>query len=489
MLQRSTPIESAAFGASGSALGSVVRGLAGGLAIAARHMSAGCRSTPLEPPSATAPATLTVFGAGGPLPPEQQRAALAAARSQGAGGLFDTHLRALQRSGDDLLLYRGNSARLLVDGPQAFEAMGRAVTAARRSILVQSYIVDGDGVAGQLFERLAERARAGVRVALIHDGFGSMSTDPALFERLAAAGVSVCAFNPLRPEQRQDNAPRLPITQRDHRKLMVVDGHTAFTGGINLSAVYGASSGGPRRGPGARPAQAGMASPGWRDTHVELRGPVADALARNFAQTWHGQACDAALALDALPAPAEVGDRVVTLLDNDPREPHNAIYQALLAAIGQSRQQVQITMAYFAPGRTLADALADAARRGVRVDVLLPGLTDVGLVQQAGRSYYTQLLEAGVRIYELENAVLHAKTAQIDGVWSTVGSSNLDWRSLAGNHELNVVVLGQDFGAQMQAMFEDDLRDARRITLEQWRQRPLGDRLQQGVGRLLQGFL
>ncbi|HEX5736961.1 MAG TPA: phospholipase D-like domain-containing protein, partial [Hydrogenophaga sp.] len=170
-------------------------------------------------------------------------------------------------------------------------------------------------------------------------------------------------------------------------------------------------------------------------------------------------------------------------------EPENRIYSALLAAIDAAQVNVRLTMAYFAPGTDFVQALIDASRRGVVVELVLPGRSDSSLALHAGRSYYTDLLEAGVQIHEMQHAIMHAKTAVIDGVFSTVGSSNLDWLSFVTNNELNVIVLGEDFGAEMNALFEQDRADSKPVTLEAWRQRALHLRLMEGLGRLVERWL
>lgn len=363
--------------------------------------------------------------------------------------------------------------------------MKAAITRARERVLLQSYIFEDQGVAAEIADLLRERARAGVRVAVIYDAVGSLATPAAFFQRLTDGGVAVCEFNPVNPVRRPG---RWSVTHRDHRKLMVVDQAVAFTGGINISRVYGSGSASWRRG--ARASGDAPLDDGWRDTQIELRGPVVPALARVFEDTWRDQGCEGTLPVPlAAPAAPEPGDRVVKVITSDPREDGNRIYSALLAAIDAAREQVHLSMAYFAPGADFVQALCDAAQRGVSVELVLPGRSDSRLALHAGRSYYTQLLRAGVRIHEMDLAVMHAKTAVIDGVFSTVGSSNLDWLSFATNNELNVIVLGGDFGAEMNALFDRDRAVSRTITLEAWEQRGPGSRLLEGLGRLLERWL
>jgi cardiolipin synthase len=445
-------------------------------------MLAGCAMAPrATPPPAETEAKVTMLGSQGQV---RSGPTLQAVAAEGKPDLMNRHLQALESLGK-LELVRGNSAKLLIDGPATFAAMRRAIEGAHQTILLESYLFEDAGVAAEMGELLAQRARAGLKVAILRDAVGSMGSDAAFFNHLAEAGVQLCSFNGLLPGKDTGHSLSMGAEQRDHRKLLVVDERLAFTGGINISSVYGSGS-----------ASLGLPDDtedplkhGWRDTQIELRGPIVGELAKSFAQSWHGQACPGKLASPKLPASPEAGQRVIALMASDPREPDNRIYQSLLAAINASTHNVQLTMAYFAPGREMARALADAARRGVGVELVLPGRSDFTLVMQAGRSYYDELLTAGVHLYEMEHSVLHAKTAVIDGVWSSVGSSNMDWRSFTGNNELDVVVLGDDFGAEMQAMFERDRAVAHEITPAAWRERGIGQRLLQSLGRLLERWL
>lgn len=451
----------------------------------------GCASLPArEAVAASAPGAVTVRGAQGVVAPAQKRQTLQELSAEGRQGLLRLHLETLTRSGDTDL-YRGNRTRLLVDGPATFAAMKAAIAQARGRILLESYIFEDQGVAADVADLLLKRAGEGVSVAVIYDAIGSISTPTAFFQRLKDGGVAVCEFNPINPVRRPGY---WGITHRDHRKLLVVDQQVAFTGGINISRVYGSGSRAFRRGGGlSGSGGGGNKSPledGWRDTQVEMRGPVVPALAKVFEATWREQGCRGDLGTPAdKPQAAEPGDRVVKILASDPRDEGNRIYSALLAAIDAAQSEVHISMAYFAPGKAYVDALCEAAQRGVAVELVLPGRSDSALVLHAGRSYYTQLLKAGVRIFEMDDAVMHAKTAVIDGVFSTIGSSNLDWISFVANNELNVIVLGEDFGSEMNALFARDRKDSRAVELETWEHRGPKGRILEGVGRMFERWL
>jgi cardiolipin synthase len=437
---------------------------------------------PKTPPLSSAPLDqqLVVRDGSGAVPPVTERKVLAAVSAEGQSDLVQHHLKVLAATGE-ADVYQGNATRLLVDGPATFAAMKSAIARARGHVLLESYIVEDSAMADELAKLLSNKVAQGVQVALIYDGLGSFGTPPAYFDRLAAAGVAVCKFNPVNPLERPGY---WGINHRDHRKLLVVDQEVAFTGGINISRAYSSGSGGH-----SPSSDDDALKDGWRDTHIELRGPVVQAFARSFAKIWSTQGCLGALVKAPPPKGSAPGARVVKVLESDPSDQRNRIYSALLAAIGASQHSVWLTMAYFAPGDEMITALVGAARRGVDVQLVLPGRSDFKLVLQAGRSYYDRMLAAGVRIHEMDDAVMHAKTAVIDGVLSTVGSSNMDWRSFVANNEINAIVVGRDFGQQLEAVFQRDLANSRPIELEAWRQRGLDDRFMEEFARLAERLL
>ncbi|WP_310386197.1 phospholipase D-like domain-containing protein, partial [Roseateles sp.] len=336
---------------------------------------------------------------------------------------------------------------------------------------------DDDEVGQRFAQALMAKQRGGVQVHLIHDGVGTIATPAAFFERLRGAGIKVLTFNPINPAQALDAGGEWKLNQRDHRKLLIVDGRIAFLGGINISSVY--SGGSFKSGSRAAKKTNGLAQLAWRDTDLQLQGPVVADLQRLFMATWAGQNGPALAQSNYFPPVTSAGQQVVRAIGSSPEEPFSLIYATLLSAIASAETSVHLSNAYFVPDPQLLEALIKAAQRGVDVTLLLPGQTDFWLVLQAGRASYAPLLRAGVKIFERQGAILHTKTASIDGVWSTVGSTNLDWRSFLHNHELNVVVLGAEFGAQMQAQFKQDLRASTQITLQQWQHRPLLQRMQE----------
>jgi len=364
----------------------------------------------------------------------------------------------------------GNDVRLLVDGPQTHNAMFAAMRAADDHINLQSYIISDDEVGRELSRLLRDKRSQGVRVNVLYDAMGGRDTPAEFFESLRQAGIAVCEFNPVNPLR----ARIWRINNRNHRKLLIVDGRVAFTGGINISGVYSAGSfGGEARTPEC----------GWRDTHVRFEGPVVREPQTLFVSDWRSQPHCPALQEGAFfPAAAARGTRLVRLVASTP-DAGSETYAALLSALGNARHRAWLTYGYFVPDETTLAALQDAARRGVDVRLVLPGFSDFWAPLEAGRSHYEQLLEYGVRIYERTDALLHAKTAVIDGVWSTVGSTNLDWRSFVHNYEADLVVLDEAFALQLEKLFELDVAHSREITLDAWRQRGAWQRMKEWLAR------
>lgn len=463
--------------------GAVLVSLLSAVALSACATPAPPVQGPLPPPPASTPAMakvasdVEVVGAKGTLGPQRREAVIRTAAAQGSADLLKRQLAAMASFGD-VDLYANNDTRLLIDGPATFEAMFAAIGQARQQILLESYIIEDAAVAQRLADLLIQRQQQGVQVAVIYDAIGSLSTQDAYFDRMRQSGVAICAFspvNPLKSRRYQD------ITQRDHRKILVVDNTVGFTGGINISAVYSSGSGsfgGSKGRSKANDTQTEgkdgkeVKARGWRDTMIQVRGPAVQALHGLVLQTWQTQACGGTL--QALPAPGTAaGQQLMRIIPSTPQDKENRIYTLLIGSIRAAQKSVYLTMAYFAPGDDMVQALAAAAQRGVDVQLILPSRSDFSPVMHAGRSHYERLLKAGVQIHELKDAVLHAKTAVIDGVVSTVGSSNMDWRSFVHNNEVNAVVLGEDFGTAMTRMFEKDRDASHQIDLASWQHRPM----------------
>jgi cardiolipin synthase len=413
--------------------------------------------------------------ASGPLS-RQKSAAILAALKQKSGDIdiLDKQI-ALEQAVVGRPLVMGNQVTLLQDGTATYAAMFAAIRGARDHINLESYIIEDDA-AGQAFAELlvAQQAR-GVQVNLIYDSFGSVGTPKAFFDRLKAAGVAVHEFNPINPFAAK--GPWM-INHRDHRKLLVVDGHTVFLGGINISSVYASGSVLRRAGKSVGRKIA------WRDTHIQIKGPVVAEFQALFMQTWAKQKGEALAPRVYFPALTAQGQDIARAIGSTPDDPFSLIYLTLISAIGNAEKQVHLTNAYFVPDPQLLDSLTAAAARGVDVKLILPSESDSALVFHAGRAHYTQLLQGGVKIFERAGALLHAKTAVVDGVWSTVGSTNLDWRSFMDNDEVNAVILGRGFAQQMQTMFNQDLAASQPMELSAWQARPYSLRVREWMAGL-----
>jgi cardiolipin synthase len=347
----------------------------------------------------------------------------------------------------------GHKVDLLRDGGQAFPAMLEAIACAQKTICLETYIFRLDGIGRRFGEALMERAAAGVEVNFIYDDFGSIGVPSGYLQTLERRGVRTVAFRPFAPWKK-----RWGLNQRDHRKLLVVDARVAFVGGMNLSDDYASLEDG---------------GGGWRDTQVRIEGPGVAQLIEGFLDLWRREG-GAPIRDPQLYTVGrdQQGDMLMRVIDNSHRRERRHVRRSYLGALEVARKRVYITSAYFLPDRKILRAMRRAVQRGVEVAVIVAGQSDVLAVRYAASHLYTWMLKAGIQVYEWTERVLHAKTAVVDGLWSTVGSYNLDHRSLVYNLELNVAVLSRDFGDRLEAMFEEDRVRCQAIELETWKRRP-----------------
>jgi len=420
-------------------------------------------------------------GVRGPL--SRQRSAAIIARLKGESGdtpdILDQHI-AVEQEVTGRPLTTGNRVRLLEDGPATYQAMFAAINAARDHINLETYIFEDDEVGRKFADVLLAKQAAGVQVHLIYDSVGSIKTPREFFERLRQGGVRVLEFNPVNPLTAKKG---WQINNRDHRKLLVADGRIAFVGGINISDVYSSGSSATRsQGPDRKRTN-------WRDTHVSIEGPAVAEFQKLFIETWERGKGDAMPARNYFPPLKRVGKDIVRAVGSVADEASSPIYATFVSAVDSAQEHVHITVAYFIPDPQSLEVLKDAAQRGVDVKIILPSHTDFWAVFHAGRSYYDEMLRAGVKIYERRGALLHSKSVLVDGVWSTVGSSNWDPRSFLHNNELNAVVLGREFARDMRAMFDKDLANSDRIVLEQWRRRSPLERAKETFARMWEYWL
>ena len=391
----------------------------------------------------------------------------------GATDVLQKHVAHEQAINAGSPLVLGNKLSLLQNGPATYQTMFADIRAARDHINLETYIFDDDEAGRKFSELLLERQAAGVQVNIIYDSVGGLMTPAGFFERLQAGGINVLQFNPLNPLT--GNKKSWLVNNRDHRRQLVIDGRIAFTGGINISDTYSSAPG--KRAKDAEP------TAGWRDTHIRIEGPVVAEFQKLFMETWARQKGPPLAAKNYFPKLKAQGDEIVRAIGSTPDDPHSLIYLTLMSALSHAELDVHLTIAYFAPDPQLLKALTDAAQRGVEVKLLLPSHSDSWAIFHLGRSYYSKLLRGGVKIYERRGAVMHAKTASIDGVWSTIGSTNMDWRSFLHNDEINAVILGRGFAAQMEAMFKQDLAQSEMIVLDRWQNRGTMNRLKEWAAR------
>jgi phosphatidylserine/phosphatidylglycerophosphate/cardiolipin synthase-like enzyme len=360
----------------------------------------------------------------------------------------------------------GNRFHLLSDHEQYFERMLQSIEASAAYVLLEMYLVESGIIAGRFVEALGRAARRGVRVCAVFDGFGSLKLASGYRRTLTEAGVELRTFNPIRLRARLQNF------LRDHRKLLLIDGATAFVGGVGLTDEFGIA---------ARPGQP------WRDLMVEITGPVVADWQRAFDRTWRRTGATLGLP-DPAPCPdiADGADGRVAL--SEARE-RSVLANGVVRRIDAARTRAWIMSAYFVPSRRFRKALRRAARRGVDVRLLVPGpLTDHPWVRQAARRYYGKMLRNGVKIFEYQPRMLHAKMIICDD-WVSLGSSNLDRWSFKWNLEANQEVQSAGFAAVAAAVFEGDCLQSEMLSRRNWPQRAWLDRLQERIAGVLDRML
>lgn len=358
-------------------------------------------------------------------------------------------------------LSEGNRAEVLRNGVQIFPSMLSAIRTARKTINVEFYIY-WDGVIGRQFaESLAERARAGVKVNVILDSVGSSTMSRDLIDFMRRNGVSVEWYHPLRWYTLSR------VNHRTHRKLLIVDGEIGFCGGVGIADVWLGDADSKEH---------------WRDTVVRVEGPVVTQMQFAFMDNWVKSRGELLTGLDYFPKLESRGDCMAQVLKSSPSEGSSAVKLMFIVSIVSAKKSIYISSAYFLPDRDTIRAFEGAVRRGVDVRVIVPGeYTDVPIARHAGRLYYGHLLRRGIRIFEYQPTMMHAKTMVVDGVWTTIGSSNFDDRSFRLNDEVNVNLFDETIASQMETMFFEDLARSEEITRRRWLTRPWLDRVKERV--------
>ena len=383
---------------------------------------------------------------------------------------------ALQKALSESPLVFGNETRLLRDGSEALPAMFRAMQQAHDHINLEYFIFEDVAVGPlRLSDLLISKLGHGVAVNIIYDAYGSRDTPLGLFDLLHRAGARIVVFNPINPiAALTGHSPN----DRDHRKIMIVDGSTGFLGGINLAREY------------QNPPSAGFPADGdarhayWRDTAVEIRGPAVAELQQLFFNTWKRQNGDPVAAANYFPVLRREGVQTIRIIGSAPGEERPLYYLSLERAVRAATNRIWLSTGYFVPPHQEREDLARAARRGVDLKLIVPSHSDVEAAVSAGRAAYGDLLEAGAHIFEMQNAVLHSKLATVDGVWTAIGSSNLDRRSVVFNNEVDAIILGAATASQVEALLQQDVAASVAVTLQAWRNRPIGERLDELEARL-----
>src|ERR671924_1316154 len=383
-----------------------------------------------------------------------------------------THFTPLARLVSEVVerpLVSGNAIDALVDGAHAFPAMLEAIHAARSSIVMASYIFDGDGIGEDFVRALGEAAARGVEVRVLIDDVDARFSTSSAVKPLKRAGVKVAVFNP----------PIVParlhaLNLRNHRKILVVDGTVGFTGGINIDCRY------------SRPDAPEEA---YRDLHFRLRGPVLAQLTEVFADDWQFSTDEALRGAPWFVPVEPAGEVLARCVDDGPDESAEPLRWAIVGGLNQAQRSVRIMTPYFVPDGALITALDVAAMRGVEVDIVLPSVSDLPHVHWAAFGQLWQVLERGCRVWSSAPPFDHSKLMVVDGAWTLLGSANWDARSLRLNFELNVECYSVEFGAHMDGLVQARINAAQQVTLSDINARPLPIKLRDGAARLFAPFL
>ena len=353
----------------------------------------------------------------------------------------------------------GNRVEVLRNGVQIFPSMLAAVKAAKKTINLEFYIYWDGEIGRQFAEALAERARAGVQVKVILDAVGSAAMSETLIEFMRRNGIDVEWYHPIR----WYTISR--VNHRTHRKLLVVDGEIGFSGGVGIADEWQGDA---------------DSKDHWRETMIRVEGPVVTQMQFAFMDNWIKSRGELLTGLSYFPNVERRGDHLTQVIKSSPSEGSSTVKLMYIIAIVSAERSIFINNAYFVPDSDTRRALEGAVRRGVDVRVVVPGeINDVPIVRQASRWQYELLLRRGIRIYEYEPTMMHAKTMVVDGIWATIGSSNFDDRSFRLNDEVNVNVYSEDIARQMEEMFFYDVSQSHEITLRKWFRRGIFQRLKE----------
>ena len=372
-------------------------------------------------------------------------------------------------------LTANNSVALLINGEEKFPALLEALKTATSHIHLEYYIYEGDITGNVIAEILIQKAQQGVAVRFLYDDFGSHSLGKKFLRRLNDAGVETAPFYKVKWYVFANR-----VNYRNHRKIIIIDGKKSFVGGINISDRY-------------RNDFDNKQHLYWRDTHLMIEGPATFYLQYLFLCDWnfcHDVKLEFELAyFPIFPSGEEIKKELVQIVSSGPDSDLPVILYSLVEAIGSAEKKILVTTPYFIPGDSLVDQLIIAAKSGVEVKLLIPGISDSKIVNAAARSYYTELLQHGVRIFEYQKGFVHAKTLLIDNSLAMIGSANMDYRSFDLNFEVNAIVYSEEINAQLNNAFYNDLKDSIEINATEWQNRPKYVQIWEKLVRLLSPFL
>lgn len=361
-------------------------------------------------------------------------------------------------------LIMNNDVQILSDTDETYPAMKKDIKAAVNHVNLETFIFHQDKIGQQFENLLTQKIGEGVVVNVIADGWPAFKVPAGFFAGMEEAGIDIFIFNPL-------TISRLPnINERDHRKILVIDGKVAYTGGINITSGLAQVSGRQGKLP-------------WRDTHIRIEGPAVPQFQDVFFDTWLPAKGPPRKAY-YYPPQKKKGNYIMQVLAGSPEQEIQHILASYLSAFVYARKSIHIKHAYFLPDKQLLEALEEAAKSGIDVQLVLSKRSDFAMPFYAGRYHFSRLLKAGIKIYERSNVVLHSKVAVVDGVWTTIGSSNLDMRSLLHDHEINAVVFGPEFGRIAEDIFYYDVSESDRILPDEWERRSLWEKIKESVSVL-----
>jgi len=348
----------------------------------------------------------------------------------------------------------GNRVGILQNGDEIFPAMLAAIASAQKSVNLEAYIFWSDSAGTRFRDALSQRASHGVEVRLLLDGVGSAKKlSRSDVEILRRSGCRVEFFRPIRPWMLD------VINRRSHRRILVVDGKVGFTGGVGIAKMWEGNADSPEH---------------WRDTQVRLEGPAVAEMQSAFQENWGEVTGELLVGEKFFPGLAQVGNVLAAVVPSSPRPSSSASQTLYSIAISAAEHAISLSNSYFVPNSDSVGLLIAASQRGVNVRILVPGaINDVPMTKASGRAMFGQLLRAGVKIYEYQPTMMHAKTMVVDGLFATVASTNFDNRSFRYNDEIDLAAYDEGFAGRLQQMFENDLRNARRYTYQQWLHRPL----------------